>query len=154
MGYTVGIAVLIIAVIVLKILSRYESRAIRIEAQTRVELEVAINKKLKTISKLTQLLHKCNMTDNSIQNPLTLLNCCLDDSSLITLYNSISYKVFESHIKEFINVIPKEDIPKDKEHLDLYVKQQLSKETKYKAVLSNLRSYDYKTMKKLYNQYQ
>ena len=138
----------------IKIRSWHESRAIRIEVQARKELENVINKKLETISKFVQLLHKCNMADNSVQKLLTLLNSCLDDSSLITLYNSMSNDVFENHIEEFTNVIPKEDIPKDKEHFDLYVKQQLSKESEYKVALSKLSSYDYKTLKKLYNQYQ
>ena len=137
----------------IKIRSWHESRAIRMEVQLRKELETTINQKLETISKFVQLLNKCNMADNSVKKLMTLLNHCLEDSSLINLYNGTLGGIYKNHIGEFVDIIPKEDMPKDKMQFDLYVAQQLKKGTEYRDILNKINTYDYKALKSIYDQH-
>lgn len=113
-----------------------------------------LDSKISIVTRLKATLNECNLTDIKTSHLVCLIDSCTIDSHLKSVYENTNESLYAIHIKKLEGIIPNEDLPQNKQQLDLYVKQHLCKNEEYKRVLKNLSNYDYITLKKLYNQYQ
>lgn len=123
------------------------------EENLREYFKTCIEQKIHEISKFEEQLNKCNISDKTTGSLIQLLSICTNDNSLKTLYDNANSKIFDSHVSSFKGVIPDDDMPQNKEQFDLYVAQQLKKETEYRDILNKINTYHYKELKNLYSQY-
>ena len=123
------------------------------EENLRKAFKTCIEQIIYEISKFEEQLNKCNISDKTTSSLIQLLAICTNDNSLKTLYDNANNKIFDSHIDSFKGIIPDDDMPQNKELFDLYVAQQLKKETEYRDILNRINTYDYKGLKTLYSQH-
>ena len=123
------------------------------EEYLRKTLKTNIERKIFDISKFKMQISKCNLSDKATKSLMQLITICTKDNRLTILYDNANGKIFDSHINSFKGVIPDNDMPQNKGQFDLYVAQQLKKETEYREILNKINTYDYKVLKNLYSQH-
>lgn len=116
-------------------------------------IKAKLENELNNIIKLKNTIKKNNMSDKVLQNLITLISICGNDSVLKNTYEHSADKLFKSNISKFKGIIADSDMPQNKEQFDLYINKQLENEKEYKKILYELNTYDYKTLKTIYNQY-
>lgn len=117
------------------------------------DVENILEKNIHWILELKEQLYKSESRNITIITLVQLITMLTNNSDLKARYYIAKNKDFETFIYAFKNIIPSKEMPCNKEQFDLYVAQQLKRESEYKAILAEIHTYDYRRLKSLYNQY-
>lgn len=116
------------------------------------DVENILKKNAQWILKLKEQIDKSESRNITIYHLVQLMTMLTSNSDLKNRYYIARNKDFETFISAFKNIIPNKEMPCNKEQFDLYVAQQLKKESEYKTILAEINTYDYRKLKSLYNQ--
>lgn len=119
----------------------------------RDTISTILVKEIREIGKLQNAIKKINIEDKATHNLVDLISICSVTTGLQSTYENSSENLFMRNIGNIKKLISDNNAPQNKDEFDLYVSEQLDKKKTYKKIINELCTYDYKTLKIIYNQY-